>query len=420
MLDVAIVGAGMSGLTAAYYLQQMGLHVQVFESSRQVGGRIRTDRIDGFQLDRGFHLFHTAYPEAQGLFDLAALKLKPIYQGAIIRTEGHFNLIANPFKEVRDIINTLLADNGTLRDKFRILSLITHLRNATDQELFNMKDQSALDYLRDFGFSEKFIHTFFRPFVHAVFLENKLQTSSRLMLFILKIMSKGEIALPEQGIGAVPQQLATHLKPDTLVLGTRVKRIEESGLELSRGKCVMAKKILISTNPCDLNQLLPEYNFDGTSGKLCCIYFAAETPPVKKPVILLNGEGKGIVNNVFVPSLAQPAYAPQGIHLVSVTVDPPEGVDDYDLVEMVITELVSWFGVKVNHWEHLKTYHIPYTLPAKARFDLDNYATQLCDHLFVCGDHLSYGSVNAAIRSGKDAARMIRAVLRADKKPVSV
>jgi phytoene dehydrogenase-like protein len=420
MLDVAIVGAGMSGLTAAYYLQQMGLQVQIFEASRQVGGRIRTDRIDGFQLDRGFHLFHTAYPEAQGLFDLAALKLKPIYQGAIIRTEGHFNLIANPFKEVRDIINTLLADNGTMRDKFRILSLITHLRNATDQELFNMKDQSALDYLRDYGFSEKFIHTFFRPFVHAVFLENKLQTSSRLMLFILKIMSKGEIALPEQGIGAVPQQLATHLKPDTLVLGTRVKRIEEGGLELSTGKCVMAKKILIATNPCDLNQLLPEYNFDGTSGKLCCIYFAAETPPVKKPVILLNGEGKGIVNNVFVPSLAQPAYAPQGIHLVSVTVDPPEGVDDYDLVEMVITELVSWFGVKVNHWEHLKAYHVPYTLPAKARFDLDNYATQLCDRLFVCGDHLSYGSVNAAIRSGKDAAHMIRAELRANKKLVSV
>lgn len=140
---------------------------------------------------------------------------------------------------------------------------------------------------------------------------------------------------------------------------------------------------------------------------------------MNKPVILLNGEGKGIVNNVFVPSLAQPSYAPKGIHLVSVTVDPPEGVDDYDLVEMVITELVSWFGVKVNHWEHLKTYHIPYTLPKKARFDLDNYAQQLCGNLFVCGDHLSYGSVNAAIRSGKDAARMIRAALKTGRQPVA-
>ena len=64
VLDVLIVGAGLAGLCCARRVQQAGLRFLVLEASDGVGGRIRTDRIDGFQLDRCFQVFLTAYPEA--------------------------------------------------------------------------------------------------------------------------------------------------------------------------------------------------------------------------------------------------------------------------------------------------------------------------------------------------------------------
>ncbi len=53
-LDVIVVGAGLAGLHAALRLQAAGREVIVLEASDAVGGRIRTDEVDGMLLDRGF------------------------------------------------------------------------------------------------------------------------------------------------------------------------------------------------------------------------------------------------------------------------------------------------------------------------------------------------------------------------------
>jgi phytoene dehydrogenase-like protein len=53
----------------------------ILESSDGVGGRARTDKVDGFLLDRGFQIFLTSYQEAQAALDYDALDLKPFYAG---------------------------------------------------------------------------------------------------------------------------------------------------------------------------------------------------------------------------------------------------------------------------------------------------------------------------------------------------
>lgn len=53
---------------------------------RPAGGRVRTDKVNGFLLDRGFQIFLTSYPEARAALDYDALQLKPFYAGALVRS----------------------------------------------------------------------------------------------------------------------------------------------------------------------------------------------------------------------------------------------------------------------------------------------------------------------------------------------
>ncbi|RCH71881.1 MAG: NAD(P)/FAD-dependent oxidoreductase, partial [Candidatus Poseidoniales archaeon] len=59
---VAIVGAGVAGLHCASILLENGIEVLIFDQEREVGGRMKTTRKDGFLLDHGFHVLQTAYP----------------------------------------------------------------------------------------------------------------------------------------------------------------------------------------------------------------------------------------------------------------------------------------------------------------------------------------------------------------------
>jgi len=79
--DVIVVGAGLAGLATARRLTQAGVQVKVFESSDGVGGRVRTDRVDGFSLDRGFQLYNMAYSEGKQILDHKSLNLKKFRKG---------------------------------------------------------------------------------------------------------------------------------------------------------------------------------------------------------------------------------------------------------------------------------------------------------------------------------------------------
>lgn len=414
--DVVVVGAGIAGLTAAYILQKKGYKVHVFEAAKQVGGRIRTDKVEGFSLDRGLQLFHTAYPELKSVIDCKKLNVKPIYNGTLIRYNGDFNLISNPSKEFKDILSTVVANNGTWKDKMKMIKFMAEANSLNESKLITKNDIPADQYLEEFGFSEKFINSFFRPFLASSCLDNDMKTPSRLLKFIFKMFDKGTVGLPEKGMSSIPEQLASKLEKGTIHLQSKVKKVSSAGIQLLKGDFITADKVLIATNSLALNQLLPDYDIDLSSNHVSCLYFAMEEPPVSKPIIVLNGEEKGLVNNLCVVSLVQPSYAPEGSHLVAVNITKEHDYDDEELVDEVMKELAQWFGISVNDWQHLRTYHIKYALPQDNQMAADDYAIQHNENVFICGDHLSYGSMNAAVKSGKVAAELLHKSLKAIKR----
>ena len=102
MASIAIVGAGLSGLRCATLLQAAGHEVSVFERSNSIGGRMRTDEVDGFLLDHGFHVMQTAYPTSKRAFDFNAMGAKAFEPGALIvqerKNKAKFWRMADPFR----------------------------------------------------------------------------------------------------------------------------------------------------------------------------------------------------------------------------------------------------------------------------------------------------------------------------------
>lgn len=89
-VKVIIIGTGMSGLASAIELQRAGCtDFLIVDSADAPGGRVRTDAVDGYLLDRGFQVFIDSYPESNSIFDndYSELQLKSFWPGALVHYE---------------------------------------------------------------------------------------------------------------------------------------------------------------------------------------------------------------------------------------------------------------------------------------------------------------------------------------------
>ncbi len=403
--DVLIVGGGLAGLCCAGRLCGAGVTCRVLEASDAVGGRARTDRLESFLLDRGFQVLLTAYPEAQQTLDYGALDLHPFEPGALIRCGGKFQRLVDPWRRPRHFLPTAFSSVGTLGDKLRIAGLRRRVGRLTLEELFEQPEQTTAERLRDEGFSTKIIERFFRPFLGGVFLDHDLETSSRLFTFVFRMFASGDAVLPSRGMGAIAQQLAGRLPPETVWTNSAVTQLEEHGVRLADGRQLSGKAIIVATESPAAAGLLGEPQ-PPAGRSVSCLYFAAERPPVDEPILVLNGEGLGVVNNLCVPSLVAPTYAPPGAALISATVLGIPAIDDHQLESSVRQELQEWFGNQVQTWRHLRTYRLPFALPAQSPPALSPVAKspRRCEGLWVCGDYLDTASIQGAMVSGRRAA----------------
>ena len=176
---VTIIGAGISGLSAALHLHRQGFSVKIIEASDRPGGRIKTDMVEGFRLDRGFQVLLTSYPEAQSLLNYEALQLKTFLPGATVLYDGGQFDLADPFRRPSAVISTVLAPVGSLKDKINTFVLKQKLLGKSIQKIFSQEQQSSLAQLSDYGFSAKMINRFYKPFFSGVFLENEFSTPNR-------------------------------------------------------------------------------------------------------------------------------------------------------------------------------------------------------------------------------------------------
>ena len=414
-VPVAIVGAGLSGLACARTLAKAGVAARILEASDGVGGRVRTDVVDGCRLDRGFQVFFTAYPEARTVLDYTALDLRAFTPGALIRAEGRFYRALDPVRRPLAALAGLLAPVGSLRDKLNVLRFRRQLLSASVDAIFSAPECAADAALKAFGFSDRILDRFFRPLFGGIFLERDLATSSRMLHFVYRMMAEGDTTLPAEGMEAIPRQLASGLPEGTVRLHARVTAIEpgaDSVLLLVEGGEWLRAGIVVLAAEGDAAAALTGLFSAPRPRPVSCVYFSSERAPLEQPLLVLDGEGRGPVTTLAVPSLVAPGYAPAGGHLISATVLGAPAESDAALEAQVRHQLAGWFGAaQVARWRRLRIYRIPFAQFEQTPGVLDppQRPVRLGPRLFVCGDHVENASINGAMVAGRRAAEAILA-----------
>jgi hypothetical protein len=385
--DVTIIGAGLAGLSCARELISRGVHVDLLEAGDRPGGRVRTDSYRGFLLDRGFQVLLSAYPECRKALDYGALDLKAFYPGALVWFGGKFHRVADPWRHPADAVASLNSPIGSLMDKLRVAGLRDSVHKGTVESLFERPETSTVESLRSRGFSASMIETFFRPFFGGIFLERGLETSSRMFEFVFRMFAEGDVAVPAKGMEAISRQLAWGIP---IKLNTRVADLEG----------VDSRAIVVATEGPEAARLAgmaPPSKWRSVQ----CFYFAADQAPVKENMIVLDGEGRGPVNNLSVISQVAPSYAPTGAALISASVLSAA------TEEQVREHMQLWFGAQVKRWLHLRTYDVTYAQPDQTSLPELERPVRIRPGLYVCGDHVETASLNGAIHSGKRAAAAV-------------
>jgi phytoene dehydrogenase-like protein len=404
---VVVVGAGLAGLACARALASAGVPVQVLEASDRPGGRVRTDLVDGFRIDRGFQILFTSYPEARRVLDLDALQLRRFAPGVQVFRGGAFHTLADPFRRPVDAGRTATAPLGSFWDKLRVVRLRAHAGLGTLDELFARPHESTHDRLRRLEFSQEFVDAFLRPFLAAVFRERELATSSRKLEFVIRMVAQGEASVPARGMEEIPAQLVRALPAGTLRTRTPVARVHPQAVELESGGRIGAAAVVVATDGSTAARLVPAFTAPHMVG-VTAFSFEAKEPPLRGPWMLLDGEGRGPVNDAAVMSEIAPEYAPPGKALVSASV-LGANADPGELEPRVRAQLRTWFGAAVDGWRLLRADVVHEAIPAEPPSALEpaQRPVRTPAGITVCGDHRDNASIDGALTSGRRAAESV-------------
>lgn len=398
--DIVIVGAGLTGLRAALEVSRAGLSVLLVEQDTAVGGRIKTARVQGALIDRGFQVILVAYPEFKTLPTLNPLKCARFMSGARIRLNGSWQEVIDPRRHPLDFIGTLRNPLGNIIDLARLAILV----QGGSRKNFSASKRSTAQLIQQSGFSRRFSDGFLKPFLRGVLLDPNLASDSTLALFYLSIFSQGGAALPAGGIQAFPELLADALGRQHILLGTRVVALTPRRVTLENGEDISARHVICACDALAAAALgSPEQTVPHSA--TTTISFLADKPPYSEPILVLDGDASGPVNHLSVPSNVQSTYAPPGQALISASVlGSAAYLPDSELIVAVQRQLSNWFGAQVADWRHIDTTRVPNALPARPRI---SRGWLISDGVYYAGDYLSYGSQNGALAAGREVAQAI-------------
>lgn len=414
--DVLIVGAGLAGLCCGRRLAECGVAFRILEASDAVGGRVRTDLVDGFRLDRGFQVYLTASPEGRRVLDLAALDLKPFARAVLVWYGGRLHRLPDPRSELLAAAKSLFNPVGSVRDKLRMVRLFWEIDRGSLEQQLASDERPTLDLLRWNGhFTPAMIDCLLRPLCGAFCLEKQLNTSSRFFRFVFRLLADGGAALPALGMQSIPDQIAVRLPAGAVQIGVRVVRVGHREVVLDGGESLRTRAVVVATEGPEAARLIGDELRDPGSNGAVTLYYAAERPPIAEPVVMLDGEGEGPVSHAAVVSNVSPAVAPAGQALISASVVGIPADEDAELDRRVRLQLSNWFGGAALGWRLLRVYSLPHALPDQTAGKLDPWQrpVRLRPGLYVCGDHRDSGSIDGAMTSGFRAAQAVMEDLEA-------
>ncbi len=396
--DIYIIGAGISGLIAAYELEKEGYKPIIIEQTDGVGGRVKTIHEKGYALDLGFQVLLSAYPLANKYLDMDKLELRKLASGALVYANGKSHLIGDPLRNWRVLIPTMLAGIGSIGDKLKILKLNTRLKHKSLDEIFASPESTTEEYLIEFGFSSKIIDRFFKPFFAGIFLEPDLRTSSRMFEFVYKMFGEGYATIPKLGIGGISQQLKNKLHHTEFIFNAEVERVTNEHVLMTSGEKKTHEGVIIAGNA---SALLNSPIDKELAWKSCmCLYFEVDQTNIPNNTIALIAEPDNYANNLY-------AYtdASTGKTILSVTTLRHSEKPEKAIIDKVITEVKQYAGsLEVSYIQH---YTINQALPdiQNLRMTAQPSESQVLENVFLAGDYLFNGSLNAAMESGRLAAQ---------------
>ena len=439
-VDVLIIGGGIAGLSCALSCSRRGLSWTLVEASGRLGGRVATDSVDGHLLDRGFQVFLSAYPEARGTLDLAALDMRAFAPGAAVFKGGRWHRIAHPLKQPAAALGSVMSGAVGIGDAVRLLPVARRaargqvrppdasahgepvpgesgdplVRQATGKVPLV---PTAADALREWGISSELVESFFRPFFGGVFLDRSLAADRRAFEFRLAMFARGDTVVPARGMCRIPEQMAGRLDAARIRTGWAVEALaKDGGIWCARsrgGETVRAGTAVVATDGDAARALVPgipsrewcetatlHYSFPSAGAPAQCL----------APWLMLDGDGTGPVNHAAAMSAVSPDYAPVGRVLLGASVVDAAALakDDDALDRAVRAQLSRWFpSHSPRTWTLLRIDRIPHALPRQHPADLaQRGGIDRGGGLLACGDHLGDGSINGAMQSGRLAAEL--------------
>ncbi|MET9606921.1 FAD-dependent oxidoreductase [Streptomyces sp. NPDC006512] len=399
--SVIVVGAGAAGLACAADLVRAGAEVSVLEASDRVGGRMRTDVRGGFLLDRGFQVFNTSYPQVKRRLRLRDLRLRPFTPGVLVHTGTGRIRFGDPTRRPGEAL-ALLRDGRLSPAGAAAAGALGAAGLLLPARLLKrLPETGTRAALRSWGLPDGLVEEVLRPFLAGVFLEDGLETSSRVFQLTWRSFLRGTQALPAAGIGAVPRQLAEAVPADSLELGTAVARLAEGGVVLADGSSREADAVVVATDAATAATLLPGHPVAPTR-TVTTYYHATPASPLREPTLLLDARRR-FLNSCVLTEVA-PSYASDGRALVSTSV---LGTGASETPADLLAALTEAYGTDAGAWEPVAAVTVAGALPVMLPPWPLSRPTRVADGLHLCGDHRATGSLQGALASGARAAREV-------------
>lgn len=402
---IVIIGAGIAGLVAALELEKKGYSPMVIEASDRVGGRVKTDYENGFQFDYGFQVLLTAYPEVRNYLDLDDLNLSYFNPGALIYDGKKKFKFADPLRQPSSLLAAIFSPVGSLSDKLKLWRLANQLKRKSITEIFASSSNTTSEYLRAFGFSDRIIRNFFRPFFSGIFLEKDLNTSSRLFEFIFKMFSEGYAAIPEKGMQDIPNQLYSKLARTEFLFDTKVENILQGEIETSNGNYI-CDAVILTAEP---SKILEAYESTPVEFKSTVNLYFSTSAKNGEGYIGLSTTANSLINNIAVLSDVASAYASEGNSLISVSIVGKSDLNEDELVATARYELASIFKYNASDLKYLKSYFVELALPIVNEPVMELKESQIRHRkgVYLGGDFLLGGSLNGAMVAGRQCAETV-------------
>ena len=389
--DIIIIGAGISGLTCAQKCNENNKDFLLIEKSNRIGGRVGSLKSERFIFDLGFQVYNTAYKTTNRLLQNKSEEYLPFMPGAKIMIKDSSTIISDPIRNFSKILNTFFSTAASLSDKIKILRLKNHLSNYSI-ELDDSEDMQTIDYLRWYGFSEKIIDNFFNPFFSGIFLEDRLETSSKFFKYVFSNFNNGLAVLPKNGMQEIPNQIFSNIDSSHLMLNTVADKILPGNkLELSNGRTILFNHLILTNESCTLaGQPSIKYNSVST------VYISSNRSFRDSSYIHLFPQDD-IINNVAFVSSVSPNYAPKDKTLLSISILGKNEIIGID--KKLKQKMVFYFGGDISDY---KVEKIMNTKKATLN-QLPGFYKNKIKHegnIIFAGDHMKNGSIEGAAISG--------------------